>query len=86
MTTAGLELLEITPKGRMVIGRPPDTGLFMIGYEVEALVPALAGVKEAGFARFSGPVQVDGASCAIVEGPSGILVLLQEKKLKEGVR
>jgi catechol 2,3-dioxygenase-like lactoylglutathione lyase family enzyme len=79
--TASLEILEITPPGRLVVGRPPDTGFFMISFKVDALSPVLSAIQSSGFPVFSGPVRngLPGTTaCAVVEGPSGILTMFEE--------
>jgi hypothetical protein len=81
-TTVGLELLEISPPGEMMVGKPPDTGFFMLSFNVDSVSAVLSAVQKAGFAHYSGaqPVSAPGmAACAVVEGFSGMLVLLQEK-------
>jgi catechol 2,3-dioxygenase-like lactoylglutathione lyase family enzyme len=79
-TSSGIEFIEVTPKGRVIIGRPPDTGLFMAAFKVESLADALARIQAAGFPLHTGPLlvpQVGGVPCAIVEGPAGILMMLK---------
>lgn len=78
----GLECDEHTPQGRALVGRPPDLGLFMVSLTLDSLAPALDRAKAAGFPVFSGPIRtglVDMGTSAIVEGPSGLLVGLQDK-------
>jgi catechol 2,3-dioxygenase-like lactoylglutathione lyase family enzyme len=80
-TSAGIEFIEVTPRGRPAVGRPPDTGLFMLTITVDALVPTLSMVKSAGFPLFSGPLRARAKSSvesAIVEGPAGVLMMMQE--------
>jgi hypothetical protein len=81
-TTAGCEFLEIKPQGKMLAGRPPDTGYFMLSFVVDSVDSALLSTQKAGFTPFSGPLPAGApgtARCAIVEGPSGILFYLEDE-------
>jgi len=80
------EFLQLSVKGKSLasVARPPNLGLFMISFEVDALLSLMETFKKEGISILSGPVElhtkVHGKMRAItVEGPSGVMVELFER-------
>lgn len=80
-----MQLMELSMKGRSLasIARPPNLGLFMISFEVDALSPFIETCKMEGVPILSGPMELHtklhGKMRAMtVEGPSGEIVELFE--------
>jgi len=81
-----VEFLQLSVKGKSLssVARPPNLGLFMISFEVDALLSLMATLKKEGISILSGPVElhtkVHGHMRAItVEGPGGVMVELFER-------
>ena len=84
--TCLMEFLKLSVKAIALasIARPPNLGLFMISFEVDALLSLMETLKKEGIAILSGPVElqtkVHGKMRAItVEGPSGVMIELFER-------
>lgn len=81
-----VEILQFSVKGKSLasVARPPNLGLFMISFEVNALFSLMETCKKEGISILSGPVdlhtKVHGKMRAItVEGPSGAMIELFER-------
>jgi len=79
-----VEFLEFTIKGKPLVARPPDLGLFMISFEVDNLSAFIEKLKKARIKILSGPVKLHTKGCGeisaiTVEGPDQTLVELFER-------
>ena len=81
-----VEFLQLSVKGESLtsVARPPNLGLFMISFQVDALLSLMATLKKEGISILSGPVElhtkVHGHVRAItVEAPNGVMVELFER-------
>lgn len=80
------EILQLSVKGKSLaaIARPPNLGLFMMSFEVDALSSLMETFNREGIAILSGPVElqtkVHGKMRAItVEAPGGTMIELFER-------